>query len=332
MKASKPEFRQILPYLTLALALVAAVVVAILCHKKLNFATANVALEYAATVGPLALGLGVGLIAGQFDTSVGAMFGVSGIVAVTTGGGSWELGIAAALGLGALVGLAYGGLILAARLDSLTITLGGLIALTGLGYVLSDSKAVSFTNYQVGIELTKPIVEVLSLRSLIMLACFLVIGLLLAYTRAGRNVYAVGGDRSASERVGLPVKSIIIGVLVLSAALAALSGSLVSYTLASATPENTSNPLFPALIAALIGGVRLTGGVGTVLGILAGTFTVAVVNTGLNLIAAPTYASSLAYGALLLAAAVSAAPDLRAGVNVVRRRLSAVRPVEPETG
>jgi ribose transport system permease protein len=318
----RPSFGRVLPYVTLAIAVVAVVIATALDGKTITLATGYVMLEYAATIGPLALGLGVALIAGQFDTSVGAMFGFGGIVAVMAGASSWELGLATALAVGALVGIVYGTLVLVARLDSLTITLGGLITLSGLAYVLSDSKTVTFSDYSIGIRLTEPVLEVFSIHSFVVLACFLVVGLVLAYTRAGRNVYAVGGSRAAAERVGLPVRKVVVGVLVLSAVLAALSGSLIGFTLASASPENTSNPLFPAIIAALIGGVRLTGGVGTVLGIFAGLLTVAVVNTGLNLLSAPTYASSLAYGALLLAAAVSAAPDLRSAVKTARRRMA----------
>ena len=161
----------------------------------------------------------------------------------------------------------------------------------------------------------------------------MVIALILRYTRLGRDVYATGGNPVASANAGIKVGLVTVGVLALSGALTALSGGLVAYTLSAAAPGDASNPLIPAAIAAVIGGIGTSGGRGSVAGILAGVLTLSVINTAFNVVAAPDYVSDIVYGALLVVAMVSAAPDrdrLWAAAGRLRRQLRrAPAPLSP---
>lgn len=306
------------PYFLLSATVVLVWLAVLLKDKSISDQSVYAAFEYTAAIGPVALGLGLTLIAGQFDLSVGAMCGFGGILAVLVGG-SWETGIIVALGAAVVVGLIQGTLIERLKLKAIPVTLGGLITLSGLGYVIAHDKTVTTTNYQVGIDLKEPIFDVLSLHSLVALACFVAAIGLLRYSRPGRNVYAVGGNEKASRSIGLPAGRTIVGVMIASAMLAALSGAMSAFALASASPENPSNPLFPAVIAVLLGGVRLSGGIGSPSGILAGVLTISVINTGLSILSTPSYVSSLAYGALLLVATIAAAEDRAAMLRGLRR-------------
>jgi ribose transport system permease protein len=314
-----------LPLLLLAGTVVAATLAVVLTGREVRTNTLYSVLQYFATVGPVALGLGLAMIAGQFDLSVGAMFGLAGIVAVLAGGSSWELGILAACGAGVLAGLIQGTMVSRLAVPSLPVTLGGLVTLSGLAYVVTNSKSVGFANYDIGLALNDPVAEVFSARSLVALGCFVIASLFLNVTRGGRNVYATGGNPTASRKVGLPVRRITIAVLCVSGGLAALSGALVAYSLAAASPENASNPLLPAAIAAVLGGVGVNGGTGSPLGILAGALTLSVVETTFDVLAAPDYLSGICYGLLLLGAMIVAAPERERAWYAVRSSTALMR-------
>jgi ribose/xylose/arabinose/galactoside ABC-type transport system permease subunit len=266
-------------------------------------------LQYSATIGPVALGFGLGMLAGQFDLSVSSMFVFAGIVAITFGGSSWVVGLLVALGAAAAVGLIQGLLVVRLGAPSLPVTLGGLVTLAGLSYLITGSKAASFSDYDIGVRLGQSVAGVFSARSIVVILCFAIAAVLLHYTRLGRDVYATGSNEFAAKSVGINVGAITVGVLILSAVLTALSGALVAFTLASASPNNATNVLIPAVVAAVIGGIRVTGGAGTPLGILAGVLTLSIVETAFNVVAAPQYVTEITYGLLLGLAILAAAPD-----------------------
>lgn len=309
-RAARWSTQSMLPYLVLALTVVGALAWVSASGRAVDTNYGYAILQYAATVGPVALGFGLAMIAGQFDLSVSAMFGFAGIVAIMAGGGSWVVGLAAALAVAVVVGLVQGLIIVGLGAPSLPVTLGGLVTMSGLAYVITGSRSVSFDDYEIGFQLGQPIAGVLSPRSLIVLACFAVVALALSRTRTGRDLYAAGSNPAAARSVGLQVRRLTIGVLVLSAVLTALSGSLVAFTLAAASPDSATNPLIPAVVAAVIGGVRVRGGAGTAHGILAGVLTLSVVETTFNVVAAPQYVTEITYGLLLACAMVVASPGL----------------------
>lgn len=301
----------LLPFLLLAGVTIIALILILANGHSLDQQSLYGLLQYFATIGPVALGFGLVMMAGHFDLSVAAMFGFGGIVAVLTGTDAWQLGLAAAVGSGIVSGVILGTIIVKLRMPSLPVTLGGMVTLTGLSYVLTSSKSVSFSNYDIGIKLSEPIAEVFSYRSITALVCFLVAAVVLRYTRLGRDLYAVGGNARAARSAGLKVGAITIGVLAVSGALTALSGGMVAYTLAAAAPDTALNPLVPAAIAAVVGGVATGGGGGTALGIFAGVLTLSVIETTFNILATPDYVSGVVYGSLLLLAMIAAAPERR---------------------
>jgi ribose transport system permease protein len=268
-------------------------------------------LQSFAALGLVALALGLTMIAGEFDLSVPGAFGFGGMVAVLTGGDSPVVGVALAVALAGLIGLAQGVAIGHLGVGSMPITLGGYLVYVGLVNVLGDSKSVSYESFDVQRSLDTPIAEVLSTRSLIALGVFGVVGVVLAATRWGRDVRAVGGSRRAARTAGVRVGRVLIGTFAASSAIAALGGALLAYSLATATPDLAGpDRLVLAATAALLGGVALTGGRGGALGIAAGALALSLLEECIALLAAPTYASSLVTGGLLLVVTAFAAPDL----------------------
>jgi len=265
-------------------------------------------LQNFASLGMVALALGLTMIAGEFDLSVTSMYLLGGMVAVLTGTSSPVAGVLLALVVALAAGLIQGGIIAGLRLNSMPVTLGGYLILLGTTYILGHNQTVTYANYTVGLRLDQQILSIFSIRSFVSIGIFAVAAAVMAYTRVGRDIHAVGGDRRASRIAGVRVERILLVVLMLSALGAALAGSLHSYSLSSAQPDLGFNPLIFATIAALLGGVKLTGGRGSPLGIAAGVLSLAILQEMLSALAAPQYTGDLVTGVLLLIATIIAAP------------------------
>jgi ribose transport system permease protein len=240
------------------------------------------------------------------------VFALCPMIAVKLGETNLFLGLGAALALAALVGFLEGAIVAKLRVHSMPVTLGFYIALLGATIAIGNSQSVSFSNLDVGSALDAAQFSILSWRSLIALAVFALIFVIMRFTPIGRDVRAVGGDRRASRVVGVEVDRVLIGVFMTSAVCSALGGVLLAYSFATALSNPGLYPLQFAVTAAILGGVSLVGGVGGVIGIAAGALTLSLLQELFSLLAAPTYLSSLITGILLVLATFIAAPDLSA--------------------
>jgi ribose transport system permease protein len=261
-------------------------------------------------IGLVALGLGLTMIIGEYDLSVSSTYLLGGMLAVKTGGSSPVLGVAVAVAAGLVVGFIQGGLIAKLRMSSIPVTLGGYIALLGLVYVISNSKSINYKDLKVSIHLNEPVLTIFSERSLIAIGIFLAAAAIFTFTWLGRDLRSVGSDRKAARAVGVRVDRIIIGTFMSSAAISCFSGALLAYSLAYATPNRTVGALVVATTAALLGGVSLSGGRGTPLGIACGVLCLGLLSEGLAVTAAAPYVSALVTGGLLLVVTIIDAPHL----------------------
>ena len=276
------------------------------------------ALQGFAQLGLLALAIGLTMIAGEFDLSVAGTYAAGGMIAVQAGQSSAVLGVLAAVGAGAAIGAAQGGLVAAVRIPSLPVTLATYIALLGLASAMSGGLSVTYANTAATLALDRPVAVIFSLPSLITLAAFAIAALVLGGTRLGREVRAVGGDRRASRVAGVRVERTLVGLFTASGALAALGGALLSYSRASANPDPGLQPLILATVACLVGGVSLAGGRGLPAGLLAGLLAVALLGQIDAMTALPDYYTELLYAALLLVIVAVDAPGLRRGLDRLR--------------
>lgn len=281
--------------------------------------TAFSVLQQFATTGPVALGLGLSMIVGEFDLSVGGMVSLGGCIAVLTGTDHPALGAALAMLFGFGWGLFQGLIIVWLRLGSIGVTLGGLLTLVGIARVITGNVAISYPRMDVAMAVNSPILHVLSLRSLVALAAFFLGAFFMARTRIGRDVYATGSDRRAATVAGVRTAAIVAGAFACSGMLAALSGALLSYSLASAAAVALTNTLVPATAAAIIGGVSLMGGKGTPLGIVGGVLVLALLSAGLNAVNTPPSVQEVAVGGVLLLVAVADSADLDPRLFAIRR-------------
>ncbi len=269
----------------------------------------------------VALGLGLAMMIREFDLSMVGIFGLAGCVAVMTGQTHPWLGIGCAIAIGLAAGIIQGLIIVRFALSSVAVTLGGLLICVGISYVLTESQSLPYENLQVALLVNEPVAGIFSLRSAVCLALFVVAALVVDFTRLGRDLIAIGSDRRAALVTGVNVDAFIVGIFAFSGFCAAVSGALVSYSLASASPAGLSDVLVPAAAATILGGVSLGGGSGRPMGIAIGVLILAVLRSGLNAIGAPPFVNDIAMGSILLTVAVLDGPYLMRRLGVAVRRM-----------
>ena len=250
-------------------------------------------------IGLAALGLAVTIIAGEFDLSVGSMAALSAAIAVLCSQagliGSVAIAVAVCTALGAMQGALIGRL----GINSLVFTIGTLILIRGITFMLTNSAPIMIENF----EITDPLLKrywVFSWSSIVAIAVFVVAGLFLAYTRWGREIFAIGGARNEAIAAGVPRVRPLAIAFALSSACASLAGALAAMRGGSAAPQNYEDLLLSGAAAALLGGVSLYGGRGTVLNVGLGMAILSVVGTGLAARGSSASLVQLVTGALLL--------------------------------
>jgi ribose/xylose/arabinose/galactoside ABC-type transport system permease subunit len=271
-----------------------------------------------ATIGLVALGLGLSMLVREFDLSVAGIVGLAGCIAVMTGVENPWLGALLGVSAGVVSGVLQGLIMTRLGLSSVGVTLGGLLTLQGLTYVLTENKTISYPNMAVALGLNEPVANLLSVRSAAALAVFALAALVMTYTHIGRDVIATGSDRRASRIAGLNTDRVIIGVFAASGASAALAGVLLSYSLGAASPVALADVLAPAAAAAIVGGVSVIGGRGGPMGIAAGVLTLCILRSGLSAIGVAPHVHDLVTGGILIFIAILDAPDLARRVTTWR--------------
>lgn len=266
--------------------------------------------NFAANLGIVALPMGLLMISGELDISIGAMI-PAGSMTVAILSGYYELpilvGMLGALGLGVIVGVVNGLLTVRTSVPSLIVTLGTLVAMQGV--VLSASVLLT-GNASVAVaapDWAKTIFGTLiggSWQVIILwwLALTAVYYVVMHHTPLGNWIFAMGGDRVSARNAGIPTDRVTIGLFVLSAVSATFVGMCGAILFNSAQVSGGMNYIFNAVVCVVVGGVLLTGGFGSVLGIFFGTLTFAVVSQGIYFTDIDRNWSSLIIGVMLLVA------------------------------
>ena len=275
--------------------------------------------------GLVALGLAVTIVAGELDLSVGSMAAFAAVIAVLASPLGLVGCILTATLAGAALGALQGTLIGALRINSLVFTIGTLILLRGLTYILSGHAPIIIENF----EITDPLLDrygVFSISSITALAVFALAGLFLGYVRWGREIHAIGGARNEAIAAGVPRIRPLGVAFAISAGCASLAGALAATRGGSAAPQNYEDLLLSGAAAALLGGVSLYGGRGTVVNVALGVAILSVISAGLAARGSTASLVQLVSGGLLLAVvALELAAGRLGGAPMFRRRAAAAR-------
>ncbi|TCV69353.1 ABC transporter permease [Neorhizobium sp. S3-V5DH] len=267
-------------------------------------------LNFAANLGIVALPVGLLMIAGELDISIGAMI-PAGSMSIAVVSGYYELpilaGIAVALGIGILVGLLNGILAVRTSVPSLIITLGTLVAMQGIvltaSVLLTGNASVPLTAPEWSKTIFGQLIagkyQIIIFWWLAVTAVYVVV---LHHTRFGNWIYAMGGDKESARNAGIPTRRLTVWLFVLSSTSASFVGMCGAILFNSAQVSGGMNYIFNAVVSVVIGGVLLTGGFGSALGIFFGTVTFAIVIQGIYFTSIDRNWSSLIIGVMLLLA------------------------------
>jgi simple sugar transport system permease protein len=267
-------------------------------------------LNVAANLGIVAIPVGLLMISGELDISIGAMIPAGSMtVAIVSGyyGLPTYVGIVASLALGVAVGLANGFLVLRTGVPSLIVTLGTLFALQGvvLGFSVFVTGTTSvaldaapWAKFLFG-QFIGGSFQVVIVWWLLILAVFIY---LLHYSTQGNWIFALGGDKVSARNAGIPTERVTVALFVFSATAAAFVGMCQAILFNSAQVSGGMTYIFNAIVSVVVGGVLLTGGFGSVVGIFFGTITFAVVTQGIYYTSFDRNWSSLIIGVMLLLA------------------------------
>lgn len=281
-------------------------------------------LDGAVLIGLVSVGVGITMIAGEFDLSVGSLAAVIGVLAVNliVAGVGVVPAMFIAVVVAGCVGALQGLIIAVTGINSLVFTIGTLIGLRGLALIISNENTVTVPIARLGEVdfISQRILGVLSPLSIIMFVVFILAGLFLRYTVWGREIYAIGGGRAEARAAGVSLTRPLVIAFALSGTLAGLGGTLLSVRLGSATPLGFDTLLLSAATACLMGGIALDGGRGNVIGIFIGLMTLRFLVGGVAAYGAPYWLQSLAIGALLILVIV-----VQMSINLLRRRANRPR-------
>lgn len=261
-----------------------------------------------AFLGFVVIGQTVLLLTGEFDLSVGAVSALSavasGMLMANLGAPVW-VGVLSCLAVGALAGLVNGLVVERLGVPSFIATFGMASFAMGIGLYLSRGEpipmpeairefgAIRILSGQLGLSAMFVVFAVIAIA----------IGLLLRYTAVGRMVYATGGDRATARAAGIPTGAVKIAGFTLTGLLAAIAGLLQAgeQSIALSTTGSSGVELI-AVAAALVGGVSIFGGAGTILGAFVGLSLLTTVRLGIVSMGIPINWQSMAVGVIIIGA------------------------------
>ncbi|MFA9376424.1 MAG: ABC transporter permease [Lachnotalea sp.] len=260
----------------------------------------------------LALGMMCVLVIGEIDISIGstiALSGMSGALVLRDHQGTPTIVVfLIAILVGTLCGVVIGLVIAKGKVISIIATLGFMNIFRGATYLLAKNQWVaayqvteSFKGFATGKYLTFGLMNNMIVVAIV---CYIVFFYFLKYTRTGRKVYAVGSNAEAAEVSGINIDSVRVMIFGIMGMLCGLSGALWVSTYASAQGDMASGIEMDIIAACVIGGVSLTGGRGSVLGVLLGALTIAVLGNGLPLIGVSQFWLDAIKGLIIIVAVI----------------------------
>ncbi len=299
--------RELGPFLLL---LLEVVIFQSLSHDFLSPLNISNTLDFTVELGMMALATTLLMTAGEFDLSVGSVFGFSAVVMWTlrnSGATSLAVGFVVAMAVAALIGLANGWFVTRLRITSFLVTLGMLLVVRGAALFITSgfpqrtwsAEGSRFAAILVGELAFGKFHVYASLFWFVGLA--VVLGYLLARTRTGNWIQASGGNPGAARARGVNVARTKTWLFVLTAMVSAFAGIVSSIRTSAANPNSGTGYELEVIAMVVIGGTALTGGRGTITGTLIGVLILRLMRNGIVLVGVPGLAYNIFIGAIILA-------------------------------
>jgi ribose transport system permease protein len=259
--------------------------------------------QQTAPVTVMAIGMVFVLTAGEIDLSIGSIVAISALLAaIVLRTEPWFIGAAAGLAAGAVIGSVNGALVAYLKLPSFLVTLATMGLLAGVARWLTNLQSVPITNTTFNGILGAG--SLAGIPSLLIWTVAVVVGGHFFYreSRFGAHVHAIGDNAAAARGVGINVARVRFAVMALSGTMAAFAGILYAGRLHGARYTLGETDLLTVIAAVIVGGTRLTGGMGTIVGALIGSLLMGMLNNGLILMGLDVSGQMMVRGLIILAA------------------------------
>jgi len=280
-------------------------VFAALSPAFLTFTNGINILQQTSTIGIMAIGETLVILAGGIDVSVGSILGFGGMVAAIVMRDT-SLGPLAAIVLGTLagliVGLINGVVITRLNIDPFITTLAMLSVVRGVVYIISNQYNVNIPENSSSLMLGRGHLGPIPISILVFAALFVMAWLLERRTTIGRSIHALGGNQAAARLCGVPLASIRTATYAISGACAALAGVILTSQVGLAVPYQGTGYELDVIAAVVVGGVSLTGGIGNVVVGALGSIFIGVLLNGMALINVPAIWQMVIQGVVIIAA------------------------------
>ena len=264
----------------------------------------NVSLQLSITA-IIAAGMTFVILTSGIDLSVGALVAFTGVISASIAKLSLPifvalpLAIAAGLMVGAVSGAFAGVCVTRYAITPFIATLALMTIFRGAAYIYTDGRPIWELPPQFGL-LAGGRVFGIPIPTLIMIFVYIGAYIFLEWTRFGRYVYAVGGNKEAARLAGINTNRILIGVYVICGVLTSLSGILLASRVNSGQPNAGLMYELDVIAAVVVGGTSLSGGRGTIVGTLLGAVLIGVLRNGLNLLDVNSYMQQVVVGFVIL--------------------------------
>ena len=278
------------------------------------------------TIGLIALGMTLVMINGNIDLSVGATLALAASVTVDVMGwdafaawGNWQILPAVLAGLltGVAVGALNGFIVWKTGVDAFIVTLGAMLGIRGLVFVYTQEQSFFATNFAYSDFAYSSVAGVPTL-AIVFLVFTALVHVLLSRTVHGANTYAVGDNREASVNAGIRVGPHMMINFMILGFLAALAGITLSTQMGAATPNLGREFELWVITAVVLGGTKLTGGFGSIIGTLGGVLAIGMLRNGMNLLGVPAFYVLVVLGSILILVLVLDKYLMRGGDEEIR--------------
>ncbi|WP_368498375.1 ABC transporter permease [Herbiconiux sp. A18JL235] len=285
-------------------------------------------------IGFLALGQTFVLLTGGIDLSTGANIAMSGVLValVMQAGVPWPVAVLIALLAATSLGVLNGALIHFVRIPPFIATFSTQGVALAIPLIITGANSIQVRD--IGFSwIGQGRIAGVPLPVLLLLVAAVIAGLWLRMTRQGVHVYALGGNKNAARLAGVNIARTTILVYAISGFCGGMGGMIVTSRLMVGFPATgTGNELFYSIAAAVVGGISLFGGVGTVLGAMIGAVLIAAVSNGMNVLSVQSYWQSLVIGVIILVGvSFDTLRRSRAGKPVFSKRQAAPAVSPPPT-
>jgi ribose/xylose/arabinose/galactoside ABC-type transport system permease subunit len=262
-------------------------------------------LQQVSTLGILSVGMTVLMISGGIDLSVGSSISVVAVIVGSLLKAGYAVGIAIVLGLviGSAIGLINGLLASHTRAHPFILTLGTMTLFQGVAIIITEGYPITDLGRKfefIGGALVWNVPFIVLLFFAVLIIGFFV----LKYTRLGRTAYAIGGNEYTTYLAGVNVKRFKIVFYVLCGFLTGLASLVLASRISSAIPTMGTGFELQSIAAAVIGGIPLAGGKGSVWGTLTGVLLLGIIANGLNLLHVEASWQYVVTGAIIVFAVI----------------------------